>query len=43
MKFLTSEDYKFVAAGVWEGVDGGGCIPSPFPKKIPQLSTATEL
>jgi hypothetical protein len=40
MKEINFEMLKTVAAGVWEGPNGEGCIPNPFPKpiKIPQFS-----
>lgn len=43
MKEITFEMLNNVAAGVWEGTDGGGCIPSPFPKPIVQFPTSFEL
>lgn len=43
MKEITFEMLNNVAAGVWEGTDGGGCIPSPFPKTLPQLPYSNEL
>lgn len=43
MKELTFDILKSVAAGVWEGTDGGGCIPSPFPKPLPTFPNSNEL
>lgn len=33
MKLLNEKEMKGVNGGVVAGPDGGGCIPSPFPKK----------
>lgn len=40
MKDITFDMLKNVAAGVWAGPNGDGCIPDPKPIKIPQLSPA---
>jgi hypothetical protein len=45
MKDITFEMLKNVAAGVWAGPNGDGCIPNPKPKpiKIPQLDGGESL
>lgn len=30
MKIMQIADYTLVAAGVWEGENGEGCIPNPI-------------
>jgi hypothetical protein len=37
MKVISFDMLKNVAAGVWAGPNGDGCIPDPKLIKIPQL------
>lgn len=37
MKDITFYMLKNIAADVWVGPNGDGCIPNPKPIKIPQL------
>lgn len=33
--FAESSRFEAGTAGIWAGPDGGGCIPSPFPRRLP--------